>query len=405
MSRSADYTIQGFLYQFLLTIQTLLNTDEDDAIITVEGIDEDIELSTSLEKKAIQCKYHEAKTNFQLSDIYKPVLQMLAHYNEYRNSNILYILHCYFPNEEIGTEKKLCVSEIRTILNTKNSTYMSYTYQLEDISDEDISAFLCLFTLHFGHDYYKTQEIVKNSLIDEGFEKGDIDELIFPNAVQYIAEKSIIHDESKRTVVKKEFIFELTKRKKIAVSQWTKALYSNNKILQNRRKQLLSCLEPNYRERCLILDIGFIDNGESEIVTLISDFLNHYSMKALLQPPPLICIVANIDIFNNIWTRLHKKRKGIKIHTGIIGSNVDFEELLRDPDINPKEKKREFDVRLYRVDNQIDIPLSKVYDDVIICSRNKNWENSHFFSDCNIEIIETPVVNEIKYLLNLTKVL
>ena len=43
MSRSADYTIQGFLYQFNQTLSELLKAT-DDSIITIEGIVEDIEV-------------------------------------------------------------------------------------------------------------------------------------------------------------------------------------------------------------------------------------------------------------------------------------------------------------------------------------------------------------------------
>ncbi|MOA38462.1 hypothetical protein D3C78_1601500 [compost metagenome] len=58
MGRSADYTIQGFLYQFNQTLAELLKA-ADDAEITIEGIVEDIEVATFSGTKAIQCKYHE----------------------------------------------------------------------------------------------------------------------------------------------------------------------------------------------------------------------------------------------------------------------------------------------------------------------------------------------------------
>ena len=43
MSRVADSTIQGFLYQFNITLQEILKASEDDEI-TVEGIIEDIDI-------------------------------------------------------------------------------------------------------------------------------------------------------------------------------------------------------------------------------------------------------------------------------------------------------------------------------------------------------------------------
>ncbi len=79
MSRTADYTIKGFLYQFNKTSLSILESKDDDTI-TVEGIIEDIEIKSSESTTAIQCKYHEASTNFQESAVYKPLLQMIKHF-------------------------------------------------------------------------------------------------------------------------------------------------------------------------------------------------------------------------------------------------------------------------------------------------------------------------------------
>ena len=46
MSRAADYTIKGFLYQFNKTLLDILNSP-DGSNITVEGIVEDVEIETS----------------------------------------------------------------------------------------------------------------------------------------------------------------------------------------------------------------------------------------------------------------------------------------------------------------------------------------------------------------------
>lgn len=97
MPRAADYTIQGFLYQFNKTALEILKAQTDDAI-TVEGIVEDIEVTSSTSLTAIQCKYHEASTAFSPSAIYKPLLQMLKHFSDHTTSQVRYVLFAYFPN-------------------------------------------------------------------------------------------------------------------------------------------------------------------------------------------------------------------------------------------------------------------------------------------------------------------
>ncbi|MFY0780654.1 hypothetical protein AB1K18_10195 [Peribacillus simplex] len=53
MSRSADYTIQGFIYQFNKTLLEVLG-DTEDSEIAIEGIIEDIEVKSELQTTAIQ---------------------------------------------------------------------------------------------------------------------------------------------------------------------------------------------------------------------------------------------------------------------------------------------------------------------------------------------------------------
>ena len=96
MSRTADYTIQGFLYQFNKTALEVLKAQDDDTII-VEGIVEDIEIASLGSLTAIQCKYHEASTSFTASAIYKPLLQMLKHFSDNQTANIRYVLFAHFP--------------------------------------------------------------------------------------------------------------------------------------------------------------------------------------------------------------------------------------------------------------------------------------------------------------------
>src|SRR6056297_1932586 len=97
MPRTADYTIQGFLYQFNKTALEILKAQDDDAI-TVEGIVEDIEIASPASLAAIQCKYHEASKSFTASAVYKPLLQMLKHFSENQTANIHYILFAHFPS-------------------------------------------------------------------------------------------------------------------------------------------------------------------------------------------------------------------------------------------------------------------------------------------------------------------
>ena len=402
MARTADYTIKGFLYQFLLTLQTLLEGEEN-IPITIEGVNEDIEAATPIGLKAIQCKYHESKSKFQLSDIYKPVLQMLVHYKKNPNAKISYILHCYFPNEDIGSSKSLTESEIKLILETQNKEYAQYIRELE--GDIDLVSFVNKFQLKYGFSYEDTQIIVKELLAKEGFVKEDIEDLFLPNAIQSIAEISILHDDKIRTITKKTFLDNLKEKKSTAISRWTIELISKEKILKKRREQLKNTLGPNSRERCLLLDADYITDFENVIITFICDFLAKYNFKITLHNPPLFCIkTSSGTLIDNIWERLHKKN--ILVERGRIGSEININQLMREPQRKMKPKGWiEFNMRLCDCDKELPqiIPVAS-FDDLIVISDDIQLLDYNL-NDCNIEILQISVINEIRYLLNLSNTL
>lgn len=221
MSRVADSTIKGFIYQFNLTLNEVLKSSNEE--IQVEGIIEDIDIRYNNMTKAIQCKYHEAQENYTLSKVYEPILQMIKHYIENPHENIQYILYAYFPNEEEG-KRDIIDSDIISIINTKNtdliSEYISHIKECEDKSidnliqkkyktkDEkakikkyfiehesklkfDIQDFRNRFTFILGEKYEKLENMNKRLLIEQGLSKEDVDDLFFPNAIQTIVDLSI----------------------------------------------------------------------------------------------------------------------------------------------------------------------------------------------------------------------
>ena len=122
MSRAADYTIKGFLYQFNKTLIEILNSEED-SIITVEGIVEDVEIVTPAMMTAIQCKYHEASETFTPSSIFKPLLQMMDHFHANAGANIRYILFAHYPSVTEMAPPTVGKIEFQAALDSKNKDF------------------------------------------------------------------------------------------------------------------------------------------------------------------------------------------------------------------------------------------------------------------------------------------
>src|SRR5690606_39721606 len=252
MSRTADYTIQGFIYQFIITLQTILESSNPKAEIVVEGVIEDIDVLTPIGIEAIQCKYHEGKDKCTLSAIYKPVLQMLCHFQKNPTSKIKYRLYAHFPNETVGDKVTLTKTDIKAILGTEDKNFKKYITELTSFKDTD--EFISRFEMEYGASLEDSQKAVIVALFKEGFSTEDAEEIFFPNAIHRIAELSIKHNEAERKITKNDYVATLKEKKKTAISRWTKELQSFEKLLKKRREQLPENLNKNLRERVIILD-------------------------------------------------------------------------------------------------------------------------------------------------------
>jgi hypothetical protein len=397
MRRTADYTIQGFIYQFIVTLHNLLNKTVDDPEIIVEGPIEDIDIITPTGIEAIQCKYHETKEKFTLSSIYKPVLQMMNHYHLHSSKNIKYRLYAHFPNETVGNKKKLTSTEVDQIVNSKAKEYKSLIDGLASFTD--IAGFISKFELEFGSSLGDLEKAVIVALSNEGFSTEDAEDIFYPNAIHRIAEISTKHNEAERRINKVEFVSTLKEKKKTAICRWTKELNSFEKLLKKRREQMRDNLNKNSRERAIILDAKYIIDFDSKIVQFIEDFINKYNSKIKLHRCPLVSLICNETILNDIWRRLNAKK--ISVERGHIAGELNVDYFLRTPLKEITEKKIEFKVRLCDHDTEFLKVLSKAnFDDIIIIS-DKKFDFIQIISDTNIDKLETTEINEIKYLLSL----
>jgi hypothetical protein len=398
MSRTADYTIQGFIYQFNKSLSELLD-NEDEAKITIEGIIEDVEVEVDNNIEAIQCKYHEAEDSFTLSNVYKPILQMMEHYYDNGNhvKDIYYKLYVFFPNEK-NRIKKISIDDINTILSSNNQKYSKYIKKLKD--NINIEGFIDIFCLEFGDSLSDLVKKVCNQLEENEMPKDEIETLIYPNAIQKIADISINHDLEKRKVSKKEFLDEIKKIRKTAITRWTMALQNRKKILRTRKKQLKSYLSQNSRLRYFIISKSTIDNFEECIVNFIKEYLDKYHFKILHDKTPLFCIDCSKELFSQIIKRLYKKE--INCNDGYIANEFNkskfFEEPMTRYDKPSSKVEREFDIRLLNI-KEIDVLNEKKCDDLFVLS-DKEFSILDL-QDVNLEKIGAKRIEEIKYIMGM----
>jgi len=396
VSRTADYAIQGFLYQFNKTILSILES-ADNAEIVVEGVIEDIDIHDAGRTQAIQCKYHEAKTSFTLSDIYKPILQMMSHFHENRQLNVSYRLFAYFPGKTELDNMIIDKSHVTTIMESLNKDLVPYVSELKH--NVDIDAFLSKFAFEFGQPLDGLINNVVAKFENCGFEKNDITNIIYPNAMHIIGNISIKHDQLHRRVTKAGFLKSLAEIKKTIISRWTLLLFSVKQILDARRKQLKQSLSRNVRRRYFLIsdDIRDFEDG---IVIFISEFVKKYHFKAAHTETPLFCLDCYAPTFEDIRQRIHLK--GISFNDGYIGSKFDRSHFCRNPIVVPSKDnpKREFLIRLARFETDPDVINTPKSEDIFVIGAGEYSQIDRV--DVNDERLAVETLQQAKYILGVS---
>jgi len=399
MPRTADYTILGFLYQFNKTALEILKAHDDDAI-TVEGIVEDIEVTSASSLTAIQCKYHETSTSFTASAIYRPLLQMLKHFSDNPTANIRYVLFAHFPGG--GTAPPAVgKSTLQAALASKDKDLAKHITALP--SNIDLDSFEERFAMEFGPSYDDITEQVGKELEANGIPGDDIETLVYPNAIHIIATLSVKHVQADRQITKKQFLSELKSIRTTAISRWTLALKTREKLLQARRRQLKVHLDKNARLRYFVIDPSTIKDYDTEIVLFISDYIDKYHFKAAHTDTPILCFCANRDQIQAIQHRLYAK--GICTADGYVGTQFEESFFFRDPmsSKSPGGKvKREFALRILSWNDRGTVLDKRKCDDLFIIGELDC--NSLDTTDVNVERLAGATMKEIKYLMGVSNV-
>ncbi len=389
MTRVANYTIKGFLYQFNVTLLAILDSPEE-SVITVEGLIEDIDIADANQITAIQCKYHESVDRFVLSSVYEPILQMMLHFKNNPRHNISYALYAHFPNEPAG-EKQVTIPDLNTIINSSDVSLKKYTLLLK--GNFDTNAFHRQFNFIIGPSYDETVADVQDKFAQNGMDPGDIDVLVYPNAITIIGDLSIQKDEAKRKITKAGLLAMLRSKRTIAISRWAAGLKSYSKLLKAKRKQLKANLDKNMRMRHIFLSQG-LDQFKDEIVIFIHRYLQKYHFKPCHLNTPLFCFDCNQQLFEDICRRLISKK--IKINDGILVGAFDKQHFLREPVTNPSKKIREFDLRITTLDIATNILNETICDDLYLVAPHDNLCINPL--DVNVERLAVKNFKEVRYL-------
>ena len=392
MARTAEYSIKGYLYQFLRYLSEILDASGETKV-TIEGAIEDVDVAAAGLTKAIQCKYHEQADKYTLGKIYKPILLMLEHFskNAGADAEVNYRLFCHFPDKS-GTTP-LTKGELETILATKGEALKAIVARIDPGVDHD--KFLERFVIEFGPSAEDLQADVLAALKQKGFDPDDVDAVIFPNAIQRIVDLATRSDIEDRTIETGAFLASLKEVRQVTFTRWTRELATKAKIFARLRRDLKSGLRQNVRGRVFIIDPDTIENFHGDIVRFIKAFVQRYSCKFLHSNPPLFMFTGDYDV-GALQQRLYDA--GFRCQTGKVGGDtVVIKELLRRPILNRIPLRMEFSLRLARRDQVVEQPAKRPDELFLVNVTDDEWKHE----DINVHSFEIQRLSDLEYVLQL----
>ena len=230
-SRAADATIKGYYYQFDTSILKLLELENDDDSIVIEGI-EDIDIQTPNHLTAVQCKYL-SEPKFINSKVRKPITLMLDHFVNPETPNTLnYVLYAHFEEEEIGEEPTIDLVRLKEILTYRENNIQKQHYVEKRISDEQLGLFLGQFQFEFGCKFEEQQtNVIKELKVKFSCSDFTADTHFYNNALRIVIDLAIKKNENERRISKVDFISSIDSRKTL-FNEWYLLLRSKKTISQ-----------------------------------------------------------------------------------------------------------------------------------------------------------------------------
>lgn len=268
-TREAIDTITGYFYQFDKTILELLQQEQSDTLVCIEGI-EDIDIVTADETSAIQCKYY-AKTEYNHSVIKKPIILMLRHFADNRNSDVKYHLYGHYESGHEKLHSLSCASLKSNFLTYsktekgdggKKQTVTHCIHEELNLTDNDLEEFLDILTLDIHapsiENQYKLiiEKIAKTLNVSES----EAEFYHYNSALKVIQKLSMEQNRDKRYLSKRGFLKLIAVKDEIFDAWFIKRKGRTTYIKSVKKEYLLSGLNMEAFSRFFLIDCSPHEN-------------------------------------------------------------------------------------------------------------------------------------------------
>lgn len=294
--RTAIDAIRGYFYQFDFTIESLLKLSNNNDSIIVEGI-EDVDIYTSTESKAIQCKYYE-KTEYNHSIIAEPLRWMLSHFKEVKEghkSEIKYKLRGFYNSGQSKLKLPITIQYLKDNFLTYSRSEMvgsikkkvKHFHHLElNLNDYDLNKFASLLEIDIHAKEFDQQykDIISQLRSIFNCKEYEAENFYYNNALRLIRDLSKDSNVQNRTISKQEFLIKINTRN-ILFNEWFLQRKGVKAHLASLRNEYFGNLNILFKERFFLFEINPSSFNRSEIKDLIYLLIKKYT-KIDKQPTP-----------------------------------------------------------------------------------------------------------------------
>ncbi|MEA4957818.1 hypothetical protein SDC9_46157 [bioreactor metagenome] len=286
-NRQAIDTIKGYFYQFDKAILEILNQNNENTEIIIEGI-EDIDIHEIDNKLAIQCKYH-SKQTYNHSVIKKPIMLMLEHFAQNSDSNLKYYLYANFNNGQDKLPSDFSLDFFKnnflTIKKKDNTVYKAY--EEFNLTNEQLEKFMEKLEIDISALSFEEQKKSIRDLLKQKYNcENDILDLYYSKAGSIIKEVAIKQRMQNRKITKKQF-FKKLEDVNNSLDNWYIFKIGAEKYYKLMRKNYFTQLNISPYERFFIIECD--ENiVEGELKKIIGQLAKKWS-KASKKTPKSYC--------------------------------------------------------------------------------------------------------------------
>jgi hypothetical protein len=341
--RSATESIKGYIYQFDRTALEILNSDDDNAEFTVEGL-EDVDLRLKDITTLIQYKYYEG-TTYNHSVLKPAICEMAKHFSKLDRIQRQKISYKIVGHYKDGVEKfdpSSGIDFLKDKFLTKTSKKVTIRLHFDEgLDNADLELFWSKLEINLNAPSFDGQRkellnSIKNNI--PGSSDLDVQSLYYPTAASVIQSLAIAKDIRNRRIVKRKFL-ERISTKEVLFNFWLRESLREDKYAISIKKKFFSSGVNGIfkKARIFIVEVpnSFPLERLAEVITKISEKMSHREHKRTPLSDRFCPFVLLRGITPEELAGLKRllHAEGVKLHDGyaFLGAELSLQDLAADP--------------------------------------------------------------------------